>query len=79
MPTNLERIIPRPAELTCSARNARVVLIAVTAALVLLQFVGLAMLERSHAGPAPWRPADVAAPVQCPEAAAVSAAPALYD
>ncbi|MFX6273694.1 hypothetical protein ABTF85_19315, partial [Acinetobacter baumannii] len=65
--------------LSSGARNARMVLVVLTAALVLLQLVGLAMMERSHAGPASRPSADVAAPAQCPGAAPVSATPALYD
>lgn len=49
MPTDLMRGSARPAAPRSNARNVNIVAIALTAALVTLQLVGLAMLERSHA------------------------------
>ena len=51
MPTNLLRTSNPPATPHSSARNAGIVAVALTAALVVLQLVGLALLERSHALP----------------------------
>lgn len=51
MPTDLMRTGTPPTAPRSSARNASIVAIALTAALVVLQLVGLAMLERSHALP----------------------------
>ena len=49
MPTELIRATARPASPPSNARNFNIVAIALTAALVTLQLIGLAMLERSHA------------------------------
>jgi len=49
MPTDLMRASAPPASRPASARNFDIVAIALTAALVALQLVGLALLERSHA------------------------------
>ena len=49
MPTNLMRASARPAASVSNARNGNIVAVALTAALVILQLVGLVMLERSHA------------------------------
>lgn len=49
MPTDLTRASAPPANPPSSARNFNIVAIALTAALVALQLVGLAILERSHA------------------------------
>ncbi len=49
MPTDLMRASAPPASRPASARNFNIVAIALTAALVALQLVGLALLERSHA------------------------------
>ncbi|MBR0971512.1 hypothetical protein [Bradyrhizobium japonicum] len=49
MPTELIRASARPATPRSNVRNVNIVAIALTAALVTLQLVGLAMLERSHA------------------------------
>lgn len=49
MPTDLMRASAPPAQLRSSARNFNIVAIVLTAALVALQLVGLALLERSHA------------------------------
>lgn len=51
MPTELIRARARPTSPPSNARNVSIVAIALTAALVALQMVGLAMLERSHAQP----------------------------
>lgn len=52
MPTELMRASAPPANARSNVRNVNIVAIAMTAALVTLQLVGLAMLERSHAQPA---------------------------
>lgn len=49
MPTNLMRASVRPPAPVSSARNTNIVAMALTAALVTLQLIGLVMLERSHA------------------------------
>ncbi|PDT88941.1 hypothetical protein CO669_17560 [Bradyrhizobium sp. Y36] len=49
MPTELMRANTLPATRPSSARNFNIVAIVLTAALVALQLVGLAILERSHA------------------------------
>ncbi|MGY4625150.1 hypothetical protein ACVWY3_002906 [Bradyrhizobium sp. USDA 4486] len=48
MPTNPMRASAPPALPRSSARNANIVAVALTAALVTLELIGLAMLERSH-------------------------------
>ncbi|SFM53611.1 hypothetical protein SAMN05216573_102362 [Bradyrhizobium sp. Rc3b] len=49
MPTDLMRASAPPASPPTRARNFNIVAIALTGALVTLQLVGLALLERSHA------------------------------
>ena len=49
MPTDLMRASAPPASRSSSARNFNIVAVVLTAALVALQLVGLALLERSHA------------------------------
>lgn len=49
MPTDLMCVKQPPATRPSNARNFNIVAIALTAALVALQLVGLAILERSHA------------------------------
>lgn len=49
MPVNLMRASARPITPRSNARNVNIVAMALTAALVTLQLVGLIMLERSHA------------------------------
>lgn len=49
MPTDLMRASRPPASQNSNVRNVNIVALALTAALVALQLVGLAMLERSHA------------------------------
>ena len=51
MPTELSRARARRASPPSNARNVSIVAIALTAALVALQLVGLAMLEHSQARP----------------------------
>ncbi|MBR0703993.1 hypothetical protein JQ599_29090 [Bradyrhizobium diazoefficiens] len=49
MPTDLMRAGAPPASRPSSARNFNIVAVVLTAALVALQLIGLAILERSHA------------------------------
>jgi hypothetical protein len=49
MPTDLMSASTQPVPRRSNARNVNIVAVALTAALVTLQLVGLAMLERSHA------------------------------
>ena len=49
MPTDLMRASAPPANRPTSAHSLNIVAIALTTALVALQLVGLALLERSHA------------------------------
>lgn len=79
MPTDLTRTNPLPAMQSSSARNARILVVALTAALVVLQLVGLAMMERSHALPASRVLLNRDAPALCAEPATVPATQALYD
>ncbi|WP_354204201.1 MULTISPECIES: hypothetical protein [unclassified Bradyrhizobium] len=57
-------------------RNVSIVAIAVTAALVVLQLVGLTMLERSHAYAIPSVPLG---PALCTESAEVPVSQIPYD
>ncbi|WP_245285863.1 hypothetical protein [Bradyrhizobium sp. WSM1253] len=57
-------------------RNVSIVAIALTAALVALQLVGLAMLERSHAYAHPSAPLE---PAACTESADISVSQIPYD
>ncbi|WP_244552569.1 hypothetical protein [Bradyrhizobium sp. Ghvi] len=69
-----ERAALRPAS---SVRNLDIVAMALTAALVTLQLVGLAMVERSHA-----RAMEVSFPreaTSCAESAAAPVSPIPYD
>ncbi|MFT4117597.1 hypothetical protein [Bradyrhizobium sp.] len=77
MPTNLMRASAPPVAARSSARNVNIVVIALTAALVALQLVGLAILERSHAH-AMQAPVS-REPVGCPEAAAAPVPEIPYD
>lgn len=77
MPTNLIRASVRPIAPASSARNINYVAIALTAALVTLQLVGLVMLERSHA-----HAMEVSFPREaatCAENAAAPVSPIPYD
>ena len=49
MPTDLMRASAPPAGPNSNARNFNLVAVALTAALVTLQLIGLSILERSHA------------------------------
>ena len=49
MPTDLMCVKQPPATRSSSGRNFNIVAFVLTAALVVLQLVGLALLERSHA------------------------------
>ena len=77
MPVDLMRATVRPITPVSSARNSSVVAIALTAALVTLQLVGLVMLERSHA-----HAMQVSFPreaTSCDEAAAAPVSQIPYD
>ncbi|MET4039004.1 hypothetical protein ABIC03_000689 [Bradyrhizobium sp. RT6a] len=76
MPTELIRGSARPATPNSSVRNVSIVAIAVTAALVALQLVGLTMLERSHAYANPSVPLG---PALCTESAEVAVSQITYD
>jgi hypothetical protein len=76
MPTELIRGSARPATPNSSVRNVSIVAIALTAALVALQLVGLAMLERSHAYAHPSVPL---VPVVCTESADIPVSQIPYD
>ena len=70
MPTDLIRASAPPASRPTSARNFNIVAIALTTALVALQLVGLALLERSHAHAMQMSlPHEAAACTESPDAA----------
>lgn len=77
MPTELIRGSARPATPNSSVRNVSIVAIAVTAALVVLQLVGLTMLERSHAYA--MHPSVPLGPALCTESAVVPVSQIPYD
>jgi hypothetical protein len=78
MPTELIRARARSGGPRSNARNGNIVAVALTAALVMLQLVGLAMLERSHAQPVP--PSLVkSSQTSCAESAEVSTTQTPYD
>ena len=77
MPTDLMRASTPPAIPRSSARNANFVAIALTAALVTLQLIGLAMLERSHAHAMQVSPPREQA--ACSESADVPVSQSPYD
>lgn len=79
MPTDLTRIHRRPVMHGSSARNGSIVVIALTAALVVLQFVGLAKVEQSHARPASHVQLNGDASAQCVETVVAPASQAHYD
>ena len=80
MPTELIRASARPAAPRSNARNVNIVAIALTAALVTLQLVGLAMLERSHAHASIGRPLRIRTMrTLCTETADVPATQIPYD
>nr|WP_166469680.1 hypothetical protein [Bradyrhizobium symbiodeficiens]QIP10397.1 hypothetical protein HAV00_30995 [Bradyrhizobium symbiodeficiens] len=70
MPTDLMRASAPPTSRPASARNFNIVAIALTTALVALQLVGLALLERSHAHAMQMSfPREAAACTDSPDAA----------
>ena len=78
MPTELIRASARPGSRRSNARNGNIVAIALTAALVTLQLVGLAMLERSHAQSVP--PSLVkSSQTSCAESAEIPTTQTPYD
>lgn len=79
MPTDLMRMSAPPASQRSNVRNVNIVAIALTAALVTLQLVGLAMLERSHAqivSPSLVRSSDAGI---CTESVEIPATQTPYD
>lgn len=79
MPTDLMRASAPPATPRSSARNVNIVAMALTAALVTLQLVGLAMLHRSHAQPVSPSLVNSHDRAICTESADVPAAQTPYD
>lgn len=79
MPTDLMRASARPATPRSNVRNANIVAVALTAALVALQLVGLAMLERSHAQPASPSQVSGSEPVLCTGSVEVPVPQLHYD
>lgn len=78
MPTELIRVSARPGSPRSNARNGNIVAFALTAALVMLQLVGLAMLERSHAQSVP--PSLVkSSQTSCAESAEIPTTQTPYD
>ncbi|QPF89133.1 hypothetical protein [Bradyrhizobium commune] len=77
MPTDLMRASARPATPGSNARNVNIVAMALTAALVALQLVGLMMLERSHAHA--MQVSFPREPAACTERAAAPAPVIPYD
>jgi hypothetical protein len=77
MPTNLLRASARPAAPVSSARNLNIVAMALTAALVTLQLVGLIMLARSHAHA--MQVSFPREPAVCAESTAVPVSQVPYD
>ena len=79
MPTDLMRTSTPPSAVSSKARNAGTVAAALTAALVALQLVGLAMLERSHALPLAPSLATSSSAANCTEQADSPPTPTPYD
>jgi len=79
MPTDLMRASAPPATPRSNVRNANIVAIALTAALVTLQLAGLAMLERSHAQPVSPTLVSGSEPVLCTGSAEVPVPQSHYD
>ena len=77
MPINLMRASAEPATAVSRVRNGNIVAIALTAALVTLQLVGLIMLERSHAHA--MQVSFPREPASCAESAAVPVPQIPYD
>ena len=76
MPTDLMGASAPPNTPNSNVHNVNIVAIALTAALVTLQLVGLAMLERSHAYAHPSVPL---VPVVCTERADIPVSQIPYD
>lgn len=76
MPTELIRASARATTPNSNVRNASIVAIALTAALVALELVGLAMLERSRAYAQPSVPL---VPTVCTESTDVPVSQIPYD
>ncbi|MCK1394145.1 hypothetical protein IVB29_25730 [Bradyrhizobium sp. 1] len=79
MPTDLMRASAPPATRRSNVRNANIVAVAMTAALVALQLVGLAMLERSHAQPVSSSQVSGSEPVLCTGSVEVPVPQLHYD
>ena len=79
MPTDLIRARARPATPRSNARNANIVAIALTAALVTLQLFGLAMFERSHAQPVAPSQVNQGNAVLCTGNTGIPVSQSLYD
>jgi hypothetical protein len=77
MPTDLMGASAPPDTANSNVRNVNVVAIALTAALVTLQLVGLTMLERSHAYA--MHPSVPLEPAVCTESAEVPVSQISYD
>jgi hypothetical protein len=77
MPTELIRASARATTPNSNVRNVSIVAIALTAALVTLQLVGLAMVERSHAYA--MHPSAPLEPAACTESAEVPVSQIPYD
>ncbi|WP_426609527.1 hypothetical protein [Bradyrhizobium sp. McL0616] len=77
MPTDLMSANAQPAPQRSNARNVNIVAVALTAALVTLQLVGLAMLERSHAHA--MQISFPREPVACTESAATPVSQIPFD
>lgn len=77
MPTDLMRASAPPATPHSNGRNANIVAIALTAALVTLQLIGLALLERSHAHP--MHASSPREPAVCTESAGAAVSHIPYD
>ena len=77
MPTDLMGASAPPDTANSNVRNVNVVAIALTAALVTLQLVGLTMLERSHAYA--MHPSVPLGPALCTESTVVPVSQIPYD
>ena len=76
MPTNLTRAGTRPVAPIARTRNFDIVALALVAALVVLQFAGLVILQRSRTTATPLQPPQ---PAACAESPAPTAAQIPYD
>jgi len=79
MPTDLMRASAPPVTPRSKVRNANIVAAALTAALVTLQLVGLAMLEHSHAQPVSPSQVSGSEPVLCTGSVEVPVPQSHYD